>query len=99
MLADASTGTTLSPGETATTMSGTITPGTGYAIYQFIGTAGETVNLTSDSFSSTSGNWFVVDPYDNQLASASFGTSFTASLSITGLYTLVFSGGDQPIKT
>ena len=95
VLADASTGTMLSPGETATTVSGTITPGTGYAIYQFMGSTGETVSLTSDSFSSTSGNWFVVDPDDNQLATASFGTSFTASLSITGLYTLVLSGSDS----
>ena len=95
VLADVSTGTTLSPGETPTTVSGTITPGTGYATYQFIGSSGETVSLTSDSFSSTSGNWFVVDPGDNQLATASFGASFTATLPITGLYTLVLAGSDS----
>ena len=95
VLADTSTGTMLTPRTTPTTVSGTITPGTGYAIYQFMGSTGETVNLTSDSFSSTSGNWFVVDPNDNQVATASFGTSFTATLAIPGLYTLVLAGSDS----
>ena len=47
---------TLTPTSTPTTVSGTITPGTGTNIYQIVGTAGEKITLTSDSFSSTSGN-------------------------------------------
>ncbi len=94
VLADVSTGTMLSPGTTPVTESGTITPGTGYAIFQFLGTSGETASLTSDSFSSTAGNWFIVDPSDNQVSSAVFGTSFTTTLSVTGTYTLVLAGSD-----
>ncbi len=93
-LTDVSTGTMLSPTTAPATESGTITPGTGYAIYQFAGTAGETVNLTSDSFSSTSGYWFLVDPSENQVAGNSFGSSFTANLVVSGMYTLVFQGSD-----
>ena len=94
VLTEVSTGTTLSPATTPVTVSGTITPGTGYAIYQFAGAAGETVNLTSDSFSSTSGNWFVVDPSETQVSSSAFGTSFTATLPVSGSYTLVLQGSD-----
>ncbi len=94
VLTDVSTGTMLSPTATPGTESGTITPGTGYAIYQLSGTAGETLTLTSDSFSSTSGTWFLADPSDNQIESASFGTNFTLALPVSGIYTLALQGSD-----
>ena len=85
---------TLTPTSTATTVSGTITPGTGTNIYRIAGTAGEQINLTSDSFSSTSGNWYLYDPNNNEVAGAAFGSSFSATLRLNGPYELVLEGSD-----
>ncbi len=84
----------LAPTSTPTTVSGTITPGTGTAIYQILGTAGLQLVLTSDSFSSTAGSWSVYDPNNREVVGASFGSSFTATLPLTGPYTLVLEGSD-----
>ena len=79
---------TLTPTSTATSVSGTITPGTGTNIYRIAGTAGEQINLTSLSFSSTSGNWYLYDPNNNEIAGAGFGSQLLGD-----------PRGDRPIRT
>ena len=83
----------LAPTSTPATVNGTM-PGTGTTIYQIAGSAGETITLTSDSFTSTSGSWYLVDPNNASLGGASFGTSFTETLGLTGPYELVLQGSD-----
>ncbi len=84
----------LTPTSTPSTQTGTLTPGTQTNIYQIMGTAGETITLASNSFSSTSGTWYVVDPNNRTVASARFGTGFTAALALTGPYELILEGSD-----
>ena len=85
---------TLVPTSTPATISGTIMPGTGTNIYQIMGTAGEQLTLNSDSFSSTSGTWYLVDPNNHTVASAGFGSSFSATLALSGPYALIVQGND-----
>ena len=75
-------------------MSGTLNPGTETNIYRITGTAGEKITLHADSFSSTSGNWYLVDPNNRTLAGTTFGTSFTATLALNGPYELIVQGND-----
>ena len=85
---------TLAPTSTATTVSGTITPGTGTNIYRIAGTAGEQITLKSDSFSSTSGVWYLYNPNNNYLAGTTLGSSFSATLPLNGPYKLALEGND-----
>ena len=86
---------TLTPTSTPTTVSGTITPGTGANIYQIAGTAGEQITLTSDSFSSTLGNWYLINPNNDEVTGAGFGSSFSATLPLNGPYVLELLGSDS----
>ena len=85
---------TLTPTSTPTTVSGTITPGTGANIYRIAGTAGQKITLTSDAFSSTSGNWYLINPNNNEVTGAGFGSSFSATLPLNGPYVLELLGSD-----
>src|SRR5208337_3882153 len=91
----------LAPSSTPTTVSDPNLPGTGTDIYQLMGTAGEQLTLTSDSFSSNSGTWYIVDPNNNQIASAPFGSSFSnpVTLGLTGPYEIVLAGSDTTDPT
>ena len=84
----------LTPTSTPATVAGTLKPGTQTNIFQIMGTAGQTITLQSNSFSSTSGTWYVVDPNNRTVASARFGTSFTAALALSGPYELIVEGSD-----
>ncbi len=91
----------LTPTSTPTTVSGTITPGTGANIYQIAGTAGEEITLTSESFSSTDGTWYLVNPNNDDVASASFGSSFSqpVTLALTGPYELILAGSGTTLSS
>ena len=85
----------LSLSATATTVGGTITPGTGSAIYRFNGTPGEAINVTGGTLRQPRARGSSSIRVTPRLAEASFGTGLTATLPVAGSYWLVLEGSES----